>query len=368
MKKLWVILFATVFVFGLAAQASAVELVEPEVVDDMTVFAGDEPIMFEGSDCYYNPENPVIENQYKEGFGVSFSGGLYGEGSLTSYYMVDEEGNSDYDTASNYNDCEFWDTAPSAITVNFVDPVTGDPAPVTRVGFNGRSPYGAIMVTVFRGNVASEPIPFDTTGAMTFIGIRDTQGIDAIEISGTGQLYHLDGAFFIDAFRSGGVPDTGPADIEVEVEIKPPNCLGAQIPLKARRINDKSRGVTPVVIIGDETYDVTQIDPSTVRLQGVEPLRDAIEDASHCNAEEGDGELDLTLKFDTQKLAAAIEDSLLAEGKTLNDGDMVALHLTGNLYDDTQIKERKDSVWVTVLVRDKKRKGHRGKGHGKGHK
>ena len=85
MKKLGVIFLAMVFIFGLAAQAGAVELVEPEVVEEVDkedVFGKDLPIMFEGSDCYYNPENPAIENQYIEDFGVSFSGGLHGESFL----------------------------------------------------------------------------------------------------------------------------------------------------------------------------------------------------------------------------------------------------------------------------------------------
>ena len=76
------------------------------------------------------------------------------------------------------------------------------------------------------------------------------------------------------------------------------------------------------------------IDPTSVRLAGVEPLRSGYEDvgrpvsdSNDCNCtEEGpDGFLDLTLKFKTQRIVEAIGD--------VNDGDVLTLELTGVLFD-----------------------------------
>ncbi len=360
MKKLGVILLAMAFVFGLAIQASAVELVEPEIVEEIDkkeVFGEDDPIMFEGIYCTDEYSGIEITDRYDPDFGVTFSGGLYQESFFSSYYML-EDGVADWDTASNINDCRFGETPPVAPAIT----VTFDP-PVTRVGFYGRSPEGEIKVTVFRGGVASEPILFNTVDAMEFIGIKDSKGIEEIEVRGTGLLYWIGGALFIDEFRSGGVPDTGPADIIVEAEIRPPNCLGAKIPIDGKSINEKSRGVTPVVIVGNPTYDVTEIDPATVLLQGVAPVRDAIEYASHCNAENGDDELDLVLKFNTQELVDAMEISP-AERKAVANGEWPSkpLQLTGNLFEDSGGTAINGEVSVTLVGKLKPANENRGKG------
>jgi hypothetical protein len=325
MKKLRVFLLAMVFIFGLAAQASAAEPVEPQVVEDEMVFAGDEPIMFQGPN-YFNDDGVLCtlctsldgNLEYSDESGVSFSPSLYGSSSFGQYYM-----GGDTNTASNFNECTFGDTTDApAITVTF-------DVPVTRVGFNGRSPAGEIMVTVFRGGVASEPIPFDTADQMKFIGIMDPEGIEAIEISGTGQFYVVENAFFIDEFRFGGTLDTGPTEVEVTMNVRPPNCLGASI-------NVKSKGVIPVVIAGKDV-DVTMIDPTTILLNGVAPVRSAIEDVPYCNNSGSDGYWDLTLKFDTQELVDAMETSTAVKDATLKNGDLSVLHLTGSLFDGTAI-------------------------------
>ena len=79
---------------------------------------------------------------------------------------------------------------------------------------------------------------------------------------------------------------------------------------------------------------VTTIVPTFVRLAGVEPLRSGYEDvgrpvwdSNDCNCVEAgpDGFLDLTLKFETQRIVEAVGD--------VNDGDVLVLTLTGVLYD-----------------------------------
>jgi hypothetical protein len=109
----------------------------------------------------------------------------------------------------------------------------------------------------------------------------------------------------------------GVGEIEVNVDIKPtswPNPL-----------NVAGKGVLPVAILGTEDFDVTQIDPATILLEGVAPLRWAFEDvATPGDPLAGpDGFMDLSLKFDTQEIVAALGD--------VNDGDEIILHLMGNL-------------------------------------
>ena len=69
------------------------------------------------------------------------------------------------------------------------------------------------------------------------------------------------------------------------------------------------------MILGTADFDVTQVDPESVRLRGVTPVDSALEDVatpfnafivngdySDCTDEGPDGFQDLTLKFDTQEV------------------------------------------------------------------
>ncbi len=102
----------------------------------------------------------------------------------------------------------------------------------------------------------------------------------------------------------------------------------------------KSKGVLPVAILGTEDFDVADIDPATVRLAGVAPLRWDYEDVStpvaedvepcECTEEGPDGYLDLTLKFDTQEIVAALGD--------VEDGEDLPLSLLVTLIGGTVIE------------------------------
>lgn len=122
--------------------------------------------------------------------------------------------------------------------------------------------------------------------------------------------------------------------IEVAVDIKPQSCRNP--------LNVKSRGVLPVAILGTESFDVSQVDPATVRLEGVAPLRFEIadvatpfepflgkQDAFDCTEEGPDGFLDLTLKFNKQEVVLALGP--------VDDGDVIVATLTGELLDGTPI-------------------------------
>ena len=121
----------------------------------------------------------------------------------------------------------------------------------------------------------------------------------------------------------------------VAIDIKPQSCPNP--------INVKSRGVLPVAILGTAEFDVITINPASIRVVGVPPLRSALEDvatpftpfngevdASSCTVFGPDGFMDLTLKLDTQQVVAALGDVI--------DGDVLILTLTGNSFDGAPIQ------------------------------
>lgn len=131
---------------------------------------------------------------------------------------------------------------------------------------------------------------------------------------------------------------------EVEVDIKPQSCPNP--------FNVGSRGVLPVAILGTEDFDVTTIDPASIRLEGVAPIRSNVEDVStpvmdrkdvcDCTDEGRDGYEDMTLKFYTQEIAGALGE--------VEDGDIVVLTLKGNLKEEFHATpiEGKDCVVIII--------------------
>ena len=107
------------------------------------------------------------------------------------------------------------------------------------------------------------------------------------------------------------------------IDIKPgswPNC-----------INPKSGGVVSVAILGNDSMDVNDIDPATVMLEDVSPLRWAIEDVDN------DGFNDLVFKFKKKPLA---DQGVLVDGGSLT--------LEGQLADGTQISGS-DTVFIPCM-------------------
>lgn len=126
-----------------------------------------------------------------------------------------------------------------------------------------------------------------------------------------------------------------PIVVPVAVDIKPQSCPNP--------INVKSRGVLPVAVLGTAEFDVTTIDPASIRVAGVPVLRWALEDvatpftpsgrepdAYSCTNFGPDGFPDLTLKLDIQQVVAALGE--------VNDGDVRVLPLTGKLMNETPIQ------------------------------
>jgi hypothetical protein len=140
----------------------------------------------------------------------------------------------------------------------------------------------------------------------------------------------------------------------VPVDIKPYSCPN---PLDVKKYSRKKYGVLHVAILGTKAFDVTQINPASIRLEGVAPLRWSFKDVAtpftpstgkkhcyeDCTIEGTDGFKDLTLKFSAKKLIAALGN--------VTDNECRVLKLSGNLKKE---KESTPIVGEDVVVIQKK--------------
>jgi hypothetical protein len=114
-----------------------------------------------------------------------------------------------------------------------------------------------------------------------------------------------------------------PTEIEVTVDIKPGSTQNP--------VNVTSKGVLPVVVLGNADFDVRAVDLASLELAGVAPVRTAVEDVEAMAdlTEAPDGFKDLVLHFRTQDIVAALG--------AVKDREVLALTLTGGLTDSTPI-------------------------------
>jgi hypothetical protein len=225
-----------------------------------------------------------------------------------------------------------------AVTPKIVDPGAALPD-----GF--LTPYGAVSFTISTDPGATvtviitlpEEPPIGTTIFKCLTGVCSP--ITGATISGNQVVFDVtDGGSLDEDFKvNGKIVEPSvlavPAHPEVAVDIKPGSCPNP--------INVNSRGVLPIAILGTNDLNVTTIDPGTIRLAGISPLRWALEDvatpyepfigkqtANDCTVAGPDGLTDFTLKFNTQELAQSLKVLL---GRELEDGEAVVARLSGNL-------------------------------------
>jgi hypothetical protein len=133
--------------------------------------------------------------------------------------------------------------------------------------------------------------------------------------------------------------------VPVFVDIKPGSCENP--------LNLKDKGVLPVALLGTEDFDVTTIDPVSIRLEGIAPLRSDYKDVSapvvnvsgECEGINAgpDGFVDLILKFKAQEIVTALPE--------VNDGDQIELIISGEINEYTKIS---GSDYVLILKKDDK--------------
>ncbi len=152
------------------------------------------------------------------------------------------------------------------------------------------------------------------------------------------------------------------SEIPVYIDVKPGSCPNP--------VNTKKQGVLPVAVLGTADFDVETIDPETITIEGVSPIRYDYEDVgtpvdpvlgkksqNECTEASADGYLDLTLKFDTQAILDALEARLVRE---LTDHEALSLTLSGSTFDGVSI--RGEDV---VLILNKERVLQDSKGRSK---
>jgi hypothetical protein len=131
------------------------------------------------------------------------------------------------------------------------------------------------------------------------------------------------------------------------LDIKPTSCPNP--------FNTKSQGKLPVALLGTDQFDVMDVDPTTLFLEGVAPLRYTYEDVSApyiaepgddpcaCGTEGPDGYMDLVMHFDTQEIYATMG--------MVTDGEMRELTLTLTTYSGIDL-EAMDCVWIKHKVKE----------------
>jgi hypothetical protein len=128
------------------------------------------------------------------------------------------------------------------------------------------------------------------------------------------------------------------------IDIKPTSCPNP--------FGVKDKGVIPVAILGTEELEVSEIEPASILLEGVAPLRWAFEDVAEpfpgelcdCWTNGADGKMDLTVKFDAPELLAALD----AKYGPLSDGQELTLKLEWDLFDFTPMYG-----YDCMIIRDK---------------
>lgn len=221
-------------------------------------------------------------------------------------------------------------TWPSAMHVHFV------PDHIGTLGNTGLSYFGAVFpLDGAWGGIAGYPLT-------DFEGMSGKALVGSEFGGGTGQFWWNGSAYVVSQFCEAPwslevcdfVENDAPQ--AVPIDVKPRSCPNP--------INTRECGVLPVAILGFQGLDIEQIDPATVRLEGVAPIRWSFEDVAtpfepyigrlncttDCWTRGRDGFLDLSFKFDTQRVVAALGH--------VHDRQCLVVHLTGNLFDGRPIQ------------------------------
>ena len=219
-----------------------------------------------------------------------------------------------------------------------------------------------------------------SSGPFVSLAPGETLEIHYALVAGNGLEGLLENAAYAKRFFDGtwfdidGDPMTGPGGKETQVhyyldsdpvafnilDIKPgscPNPFNVKLFDYVGGDNENKGGVLPVAIVGSDEFDVYDVDVTTVRLEGVCPLSTGIgyEDVSRpvvdgyvcqCTSEGPDGYLDLTMKFNSLDIAAAI---LALDPPML--GDRMMLTMSGELMDGRSFT----ATDCIVLVGEKKK-------------
>ena len=150
-----------------------------------------------------------------------------------------------------------------------------------------------------------------------------------------------------------GAVDAGVAylfglQLEGPLDIKPGSCPNP--------LNVKRKGQLSVAILGTSEFDVTQVDPLSLSLVGVAPLKSKLRDVAtpfqpfigkeqkdDCTNERADGFADLVMEFSSQ--------AIVAELGNVSNHEVIVLKLSGNLKAEFGGKPLAGEDVVVILKR-----------------
>jgi hypothetical protein len=187
-------------------------------------------------------------------------------------------------------------------------------------------------VTIFN---SAYPTGIVVPGSYVYLGGSGTADLASLVVSGevnTVMITHVDDCCSQSYLLSAAIVLNGEiidVTLPVALDIHPTSCPNP--------INESKQGVVPVAILGSVDFDVTNIDPSSLLLEGVPVRKWAIQDVATpydgalcgCTEQGADGYPDMTLKFS----APLLVDEL----SILERNQEIELTLTGNLMDGTPI-------------------------------
>jgi hypothetical protein len=182
---------------------------------------------------------------------------------------------------------------------------------------------------------AGRPLEDGEVIVLTFTGLT----LDGTAIEGSDCIFVLNKRAISIHSESAAL---SPSTIQAKLDVKPRRCPNP--------VNVASPGYAPVAILGTESFDVNDVDPATVLLEGVAPSEWHLEDVStpvepggdpcDCTTDSADGFMDLHLKFSNRELAESLDAQGLPE-----HGDVIVLTLTGMTHEGTAI-EGSDCVLI----------------------
>jgi hypothetical protein len=192
-------------------------------------------------------------------------------------------------------------------------------------GTLGASLDGTLVVTLINNFVPGSGDRYDILVAPAITGTFATEVLPSVPGVEFSVVYEPTRVTVV-AIRS------APAQIYA-LDIQPGGCPN---PVSARK-----QGVVPAALLGSQDRQVGAVDASSLRLEGVSPLRWSYEDVSTpfegeqlcgCSAAGPDGLEDLTLKFSATELLDAMSP--------VGDGEERLLTLTGTLVNGDPFEAR----------------------------
>jgi subtilisin-like proprotein convertase family protein len=236
------------------------------------------------------------------------------------------------------------------VTVQLVARPGGDTGEVCHFGSPfgcGNDDYDIILDDEGTGGLIEDLCDPDMTSPPNYVPFEPLSAFDSMDATGDWTITVSDNANLDTGTLLGWslhLPDPDapapcdvvPCEIELSLDIKPGSCPNS--------FNARNFGVLPTAILGTQDFDVSQVDVSTLvisRADGVGgsagAIRTDVEDVGtpfegelcDCHEIEGDGFLDLTIKFGSQEVAEALE-----LGSVPSD-TQVELCVSGMLLDGT---------------------------------